>query len=235
MNPVHILMVEDDINLGLLLKENFTARGYQVHLSRDGEDGWQVFRKKEFDLILLDIMMPKKDGFSLAKMIRKENIRVPIIFLTAKNFEEDKIEGFNSGCDDYITKPFSAKELQLRIDAVLKRTAPYQPTVQENKKTVLSIGKFKFDYDNRLLADGDNTRRLSTKEAELLYVLSSNMNTLLNRSAILKRVWSNDDYFTAKSMDVYLTRLRKLLKSDPAIEIQNVHGTGYRMVLKVLE
>jgi len=230
---INILMVEDDVNLGYLLKENFAGKGLQVHLSRDGEEGWKAFSEFSFDLVLLDIMMPKKDGFSLAKMIRKANEAMPIIFLTAKTFEEDKIEGFTIGCDDYVTKPFSAKELYLRIQAILKRAALKPGPVSLSSQRDIKVGLFVFDYENRRLslAIGGETKKLSTKEAELLLIFCENRNHLLNRSQILKRVWENDDYFAAKSMDVYLTRLRKLLKPDPGIEIQNVHGTGYRLMV----
>jgi len=232
---LNILMVEDDINLGYLVKENFATKGYYVHLCNDGEEGWRSFQDLEFDLILLDIMMPKRDGFSLAKMIRKNNTDVPIIFLTAKSLEEDKIEGFEIGCDDYVTKPFSARELHMRINAILKRTTSRPHKESLNSKTAIELGMYIFNYESRLLTINAETRSLSTKEADLLLVFAKNINVLINRGEILKSVWGNDDYFASKSMDVYLTRLRKLLKSDPNLEIQNVHGTGFRLMNKGAE
>jgi DNA-binding response OmpR family regulator len=230
--PIQILMVEDDINLGFLVRENFSAKGYHVHLAHDGNEGWQAFSDRPFDLVLLDIMMPRKDGISLAKQIRRENQHIPIIFLTAKSMEHDKIEGFEAGCDDYMTKPFSAKELQLRISAILRRTLQTAQTEAPAPGSEMQIGRFLFDFENRQLKLGSEARKLSTKEADLLRIFGENINLLLNRNVILNRVWGNDDYFSAKSMDVYLTRIRKILRADPDLEIQNVHGTGFRLLKK---
>lgn len=230
MKGANILMVEDDINLGFLVKENLEAKGYAVQLCENGVDGLKAFKKDQFNLCILDVMMPLKDGFTLAKEIRGLDAQTPIIFLTAKALEKDKIEGFMLGGDDYITKPFSVKELMLRINAILKRTHKERSETSTGSKAL--IGKFTFDHTNRLLTIGATTKNLSTKEAELLKILSDNKNALVNRSVILTRVWGNDDFFIAKSMDVYLTRLRKLLRDDPAIEIQNLYGTGFKLVIK---
>lgn len=225
---VKILMVEDDPHLGYLLKENLESKGFQVHLCTDGEQGYQAFNDFQFGLCILDVMMPKKDGFTLARDIRRKDEQIPIIFLTAKSMQADRLQGFELGCDDYVTKPFSAQELLMRIRAILKRSAGAMRPDMPGEFG--SIGRYTFDYANRLLMIEDETRKLSTKEAELLKLFAENLNALINRKIILTAVWGNDDYFTSKSMDVYLTRLRKILRKDPQLEIQNVHGTGYRLV-----
>jgi DNA-binding response OmpR family regulator len=227
---VKILMVEDDVNLGYLLKENFEPKGFFIHLCRDGEEAMYTFLNGSFDLLILDIMLPKMDGFALAAQIRKRDKEIPIIFLSAKSLEEDKLQAFDLGCDDYITKPFSAKELLLRIKAILRRSQSQHDLPVSDLPN--QLGRFTFDYMNRNLVLDGLPQKLSTKEAELLKLFCEHKNTLLNRAAILTKVWGNDDYFAAKSMDVYLTRLRKLLKGDPGLEIQNVHGTGFRLVVK---
>ncbi len=225
----NILLVEDDLNLAMLLKENFAAKGLQVHLCKDGEEGLSMFKNKKFDMCIIDVMLPKKDGFALAKEIRKIDNGAPFIFLTARSVSDDKYRGFELGCDDYVTKPFSAQELFLRVKAVMKRchTSPES----ENKDLLLSIGKFTFNYDKRFLMNGYDERKLSCKEAELLFVLATNKNRLINRKYILQHVWGRDDYFTSKSMDVYLTKIRKFLRSDPNIEVINVYGLGYKLII----
>jgi DNA-binding response OmpR family regulator len=223
-----ILMVEDDPNLGYLLKENFKSKGLDIHLCTDGEAGYEAFLNYQFSLCILDVMLPKKDGFTLARDIRRKDDNIPIIFLTAKSMDDDKITGFDVGGDDYVTKPFSAQELYMRIKAVLKRSS-----VPQNVSTTASwqLGKFLFSYTDRILSSEGYQKRLSTKEADILKLFAENRNTLIHRKDILLNVWGVDDYFTSKSMDVYLTRLRKLLRDDPALEIQNVHGTGFKLIV----
>jgi DNA-binding response OmpR family regulator len=222
-----VFLAEDDANLGLILKESLEAKGCEVELFRDGQAAWEGYDKGSFDICLLDIMMPLKDGFTLAREIRKVDEEIPIIFLTAKSMKEDKIEGFKSGADDYINKPFSMEELTLRMEAILRRTKRNSPDM--NRK-VFELGAFSFDSEKRLLNGPDGEKRLTTKEADLLKMLCIHHNQLLERDIALKAVWGDDNYFTGRSMDVYITKLRKYLKSDPNIEIQNIHGTGFKLV-----
>lgn len=228
---VQILLVEDDANLGFLLKENYEAKGFGVELCRDGKEAVGIFQKGKYQVYILDVMLPFMDGFSLAKEIRKKDDDTPIIFLTAKSLETDRIKGFTAGCDDYVCKPFSAQELLMRINAILKRTNKSTPQPAGTDKELTCIGNFTIDFMNRTLYINGEKRSLSTKESDLLKILCDHKNTMLNRSAILRAVWGNDDYFAAKSMDVYLSRIRKLLKEDPRIEIQNIHGTGFRLMV----
>lgn len=225
-----ILIVEDDTNLGYLVKENLESKGFVVQLCENGEVGMKAFQEQKFNLCILDIMMPLKDGFSLARAIREVDQHTPIIFLTAKASEKDKEQGFIIGADDYITKPFSVKELILRINAILKRTEAGAYVKANN--TPLEIGKFTFDFPGRELSINGESKKLSSKEAELLKILNDNRNTLVSRSVILTKVWGNDDFFIAKSMDVYLTKLRKLLREDPDLEIQNLYGTGFKLIVR---
>lgn len=225
-----ILLVEDDENLSYLLKENLESKGFSVTLCSDGKQGIRLFNQQNFQLCLLDIMLPQKDGFTLAREIRALDEHIPLIFLTSRSMEIDKIKGFEVGCDDYITKPFSVMELFLRVNAVLKRTIKPAPK-QETK--IFTIGKYEFDYPNRLLFySGNSEKSLSVKEAELLKLFCEQENALIHRQFMMNKVWGNDDYFISKSMDVFITRLRKLLKNDPRIEIQNVYGTGFKLVVK---
>ena len=222
-----ILLCEDDENLGMLLREYLQAKGFTTELCADGELGYKAFLKTKFDICVLDVMMPKKDGFTLAKEIRNSNQDIPIIFLTAKTLKEDILEGFKIGADDYITKPFSMEELVFRIEAIIRRTKG-----KKNKEsTVYRIGKFTFDTQKQLLCLGDDQRKLTTKENELLALLCSHANEILQRDFALKTIWIDDNYFNARSMDVYITKLRKLLRADPEIEINNVHGRGYRLIV----
>jgi two-component system response regulator VicR len=222
-----LLFVEDDANLGMLLKENLSNKGFEVVWCKDGEEGLKTFRKVDFNLCILDIMLPVKDGFSLAKEIRAIDSNVPIIFLTARGMYEDKIKGFEQGCDDYVVKPFSTQELYLRINAILKRTT--------QKKTtpigLIPLGRLIFDYNKMVLQTDKETKKLSSKETELLYILSTNKNQLVQRDVILKKIWGNDDYFSAKSMDVYISKVRKLLKEDSAIELLNAYGIGFKLII----
>ena len=221
-----ILLCEDDENLGMLLREYLQAKGYATELCADGEAGYKAFLKSKFDICVLDVMMPKKDGFTLAQEIRTSNVDVPIIFLTAKTLKEDILEGFKIGADDYITKPFSMEELVFRIEAIIRRTKG-----KKNKEsTVYRIGQFTFDTQKQLLCLGDEQRKLTTKENELLALLCSHANEILQRDFALKTIWIDDNYFNARSMDVYITKLRKHLKDDPQIEIINIHGKGYKLI-----
>ncbi|GJQ61291.1 MAG: transcriptional regulatory protein RprY [Melioribacteraceae bacterium] len=224
-----ILLVEDDVNLGTILKEFLEIKGFTVKLAFDGDAGSQYFKGEKFTLIILDIMMPKKDGFTLAKEIRASNKSIPIIFLTARSMQHDVIEGFKLGADDYITKPFSTEELFLRLNAIMKRT--YSSGLRGESEEY-EIGKFIFKYDESLLLKGKNEQKLTSKENELLHMLCMNINSTMERKEALEKIWGEDNYFNARSMDVYITKLRGYLKSDPAIEIKNIHGTGYRLNCK---
>lgn len=224
-----ILLCEDDENLGMLLREFLQAKGFNADLFPDGDKGYKAFLKGKYDLCVLDVMMPKKDGFTLAQEIRNVNGEVPIIFLTAKNLKDDILEGFKIGADDYITKPFSMEELVVRIDAILRRVRGKK----DREVTLYKIGKFTFDTQKQTLVDADNMQKLTTKESELLALLCSHVNDILERNYALKTIWVDDNYFNARSMDVYITKLRKLLKGDPAIEIINIHGKGYKLIAPV--
>lgn len=223
-----LLLAEDDENLGLLLKEYLIAKGFEANLFPDGEAAYKGFVKEHYDICVLDIMMPKKDGFTLAKDIRIINSDIPIIFLTAKNLKEDVLEGFKMGADDYITKPFSMEELILRIEAILRRTSQES---QSNAQQVFTLGKFTFDTRKQILSDGDETVKLTTKESDLLKLLCQNANKVLERNYALKSIWIDDNYFNARSMDVYITKLRKHLKDESSVEIINVHGKGYKLIV----
>jgi DNA-binding response OmpR family regulator len=226
---IKILLAEDDPNLGLLLEEYLQAKGYSVTLAVNGKEAFDVFCKHSYDLCLLDVMMPLKDGFTLAKEIRVSNKQVPIIFLTAKSMKEDTIEGFNAGGDDYMTKPFSTEELLARIQAVLRRSM--KAMALENTQTEFVIGKYKFNTETQLLKGGTEDVKLTTKEGQLLRLLAINQNDILDRSFALKTIWHDDNYFNSRSMDVYITKLRKYLKQDPKVEIVNVHGKGFKLLV----
>ncbi len=222
----NILLVEDDPNLGSVLQEYLQIKGYQTTLKCDGEEGWQEFQKHDYDLCVLDVMMPKKDGFELAAQIRSINRTVPIIFLTAKGMKEDKMEGFHIGADDYVTKPFSADELLCRIQAVLRRCQNITAQLEEEQ---FYVGDFYFDYQQRLLQIGVHQQPLTSKEADLLKMLCQHKNNVLRREVALKQIWGNDSYFNGRSMDVFITKLRKYMKEDHSVEIVNIHGTGYKL------
>lgn len=223
-----ILLVEDDPNLGNLLQDSLELKNYQVTLKRNGEEGFTEFKLQKFDMCILDVMMPKKDGFTLAKDIRKINSQVPIIFLTAKTLKEDTIEGLKIGADDYITKPFSMEELVLRMENIFKRT----PKVETSEQNLFKIGNYDFDNSSRALTINGNTIKLTTKESELLKMLALYQDRLLEREIALNTVWGTDSYFAGRSMDVYIAKLRKYLKDDPRVEILNVHGTGFKLLVK---
>ena len=226
MANVKVLLCEDDENLGMLLREYLQAKEYDVDLMPDGEEGAKAFAENRYDLCILDVMMPQKDGFTLAQEIRHLNSRVPIIFLTAKTLKEDVLAGFKIGADDYMTKPFSMEELLFRIEAILRRTSNKKNKVGNNYK----FGRYEFDTQKQTITIDGVSSRLTTKESELLGLLAQNMNNVLERNFALKAIWVEDNYFNARSMDVYITKLRKKLADDPDVQILNVHGRGYKLV-----
>ena len=221
-----ILLCEDDENLGMLLSEYLQAKNYDATLCKDGEEGYREFLKNKFDICVLDVMMPRKDGFTLCGDIKQVNPDMPVIFLTAKALKEDVIDGFKLGADDYITKPFSMEELTYRIDAILHRVKGKQ----RNEEVIVSIGRFTFDRNKQILAIDGEKRKLTTKESELLSILYEHANDVLPRELALNKIWEDDNRVYARSMDVYITKLRKLLKDDPGIEIINIHGKGYKLI-----
>jgi len=226
-----ILLVEDDPNLGNLLQDYLQLKGkFEVVLSTDGDAGLKEFTKSDFDLLILDVMMPKKDGFTLGKEIRKMNQQVPIIFATAKAMIEDKTQAFGLGGDDYITKPFRIEELLLRINALLKRAAT-PDAKEEEKPTQFNIGKYFFDFTSQVITSDGVQQKLSTKEAALLRLLCLHKNEVLTREEALLNIWNDDNYFNGRSMDVFLSKIRKYLKDDPRVEIINVHGRGYKLLV----
>ncbi|MBO4397813.1 MAG: response regulator transcription factor [Bacteroidaceae bacterium] len=224
---VRILLCEDDENLGMLLREYLEAKGYDAELCIDGEEGYNAFQEGTYDLCILDVMMPKMDGFTLASKIRDINPDIPFMFLTAKTMRDDVKAGFELGADDYITKPFSMEEVVFRIEAILRRARG-----KKNRDvSSFPIGKYIFDSQKQLLTIGNKQEKLTTKEAELLKLLCNKINELLPRDYALRTIWIDDNYFNARSMDVYITKLRKHLKDDPNVEILNVHGKGYKLVI----
>jgi two-component system, OmpR family, response regulator len=227
MKKVSILLAEDDPNLGQLLKNYLSLKEYETTLVTDGAQALKVYRKEKFQLCLLDVMMPEIDGFTLAKEIRAIDPHIPVIFLTAKNLKEDVIEGFKSGADDYLTKPFSMEELIYRIEAILRRSSKRTTDVPAE---TYNIGKFNFDVTKQLLTIQDQSRKLTTKESELLELLCRHRNEVLERNLALKSIWIDDNYFNARSMDVYITKLRKYLSKDEKVEILNIHGKGYKLL-----
>jgi two-component system, OmpR family, response regulator len=227
MSNIRILLAEDDTNLGSLLKSYLTAKNYETALFVNGVLALEAFIKKSFDLCILDIMMPEMDGLTLAKEIRLKSPEIPIIFLTAKNQKEDIIEGFKSGADDYLTKPFSMEELLYRIEAILRRTSH---SFIGKKEDFYKICGYTFDTLKQTLVIGNKSIKLTTKESELLELLCRHRNEILERNFALKTIWIDDNYFNARSMDVYITRLRKYLSLDPDVKILNVHGRGYKIL-----
>ena len=228
MEKTKVLLVEDDPNLGSLLKEYLEAKGYSTVLATNGKQGYDVFSKGKFGICILDVMMPIKDGFTLAKEIRVLDANIPIMFLTAKSMKEDAIEGFTLGADDYMTKPFSMEELLLRIIAILRRTE--NKTIKNSDQEEFKIGKYKFDYKHQILDLKGVQHKLTTKEAELLKLLCLHINDVLDRNFALKSIWNDDNYFNGRSMDVYIAKLRKYLKEDTAVELINVHGKGFKLL-----
>ena len=227
MKKVSILLAEDDPNLGQLLKNYLIARDYEATLVTDGARAKDLFRKEKYQLCLLDVMMPELDGFALAREIRELDPHIPIIFLTAKNLKEDVIEGFKSGADDYLTKPFSMEELIYRIEAILRRSSKRST---EASAGFYEIGKYSFDVTKQLLTFNEQSRKLTTKESELLDLLCRHRNEVLERNFALRSIWIDDSYFNARSMDVYITKLRKYLNRDENVQILNIHGKGYKLL-----
>jgi DNA-binding response OmpR family regulator len=225
-----ILLAEDDLNLGLLLVDYLETEGYDVLLCKDGELAFDAFKSQQFDLCLLDVMMPKMDGFTLAKAIRLQDKIIPVIFITAKSLREDKQKGYDLGADDYLTKPFDEEELLWKIKAVIRRVSDNKV---ERKIEVVTIGKYFFDYNNQSLTINDNTRRITEKESDILHYLSTHRNKVIKREDLLKDLWGENDYFLGRSLDVFITKFRKYLKEDPSISIENVFKVGF--VLNVPE
>jgi len=224
-----ILLVEDDPSLGPLLQEYLDAKGFETKLADDGKKGADLFFKGSYDLLLLDVMMPVKDGITLAKEIRVSDKNVPIIFLTAKSMKEDTIEGFGAGADDYITKPFSMEELLARLTAVLRRTNKVRSS--ESEEVNFKIGSYQFNSEKQLLQHGGIEQKLTTKESQLLRLLCVHQNDVLDRTFALKSIWQDDNYFNGRSMDVYIAKLRKYLKDDSKVEIINIHGKGFKLLV----
>jgi DNA-binding response OmpR family regulator len=221
---ISILLVEDDVNLGVVVRDYLMLSGYQVDLEGNGESGWKAFSRQQYDLCILDVMLPERDGFSLAEMIRKEDKQIPLLFLTAKASQEDILKGYRTGADDYIIKPFNIEVLVLRIEVFLKRSKNISMP-----KSVFEIGKYNFDYHNLSLGMNGKIRILTQMEADLLRNLCIHKEEVLRREEILTSVWGDHDYFTGRSLDVFISRLRKYLKDDPEIEIQNFHAVGFRL------
>jgi DNA-binding response OmpR family regulator len=224
---IKILLVEDDSNLGSITSQYLMAKGFNCHWEENGELGYQSFVKNEYDLVILDVMMPVKDGFSTAKDIRGIDKNIPIIFLTAKSMKEDTLKGFEIGGDDYLTKPFNMDELVARINAILKRVSTDSNSYFDD----LEIGKLTFNPKMQILSMGDFSVTLTTKESDLLTLLYRNKNNILDRNHALKAIWGDDNYFNGRSMDVYIAKLRKYLKQDDQIQIINVHGRGFKLLL----
>lgn len=224
---IKILLAEDDHNLGTILKAYLEAKGYPTKLYVNGKEAYDAYTREKFDFCILDVMMPVKDGFTLAKEIRKADRKIPILFLTAKSMQEDRIEGLQLGADDYLTKPFSMEELLLRIKAILRRAVSVL-----GEQSIFKLGKYMFDYSHQTLTVKEDVQKLTSKEAELLKLLAENLNSVLDRSIALNRIWNDDSYFNARSMDVYIAKLRKYLKDDPGIELLNVHGIGFKLLVK---
>lgn len=226
-DKVRILLAEDDTNLGNILANYLKVKSFDVTLCVNGEIALSRFQEQLFDFIILDVMMPVKDGFAVAKEIRKTDSEIPILFLTAKSMKEDKLTGFDVGADDYMTKPFAMEELLARINAILKRS--YK---EGKKETSFVVGDVKYDYLQQTLLIKGKSKKLTTKENELFYLLVKNKEEILDRNDALNQVWGDDNYFNGRSMDVYITKLRKYVGESDAVEIMNVHGKGFRLLIK---
>jgi DNA-binding response OmpR family regulator len=226
-----ILLAEDDPNLGLLLQEYLTIKGFDTTLAKDGDEALSKFVLSTYDLCIFDVMMPKKDGFTLAKEVRMSDKDTPIIFLTAKSMKDDTLQGFKVGADDYMTKPFSMEELLARIQAILRRSQKIAGTEEVKPATSFVIGAYIFDYEKQVLHHSDIHQKLTSKESELLKLLCENLGKPVSRSFALKMVWGDDTYFNARSMDVYITKLRKFFKEEASIQIVNLHGEGFKLVI----
>jgi len=224
MTKIKILLAEDEASLGMIVKESLESRDFIVFLTTNGEEAFKIYQKEKPDILVLDVMMPKKDGFTLAKEIRLENKRIPIIFLTAKSQTSDVLEGFQLGGNDYPKKPFSMEELIIRVKSLLNRIE-FQANLD-----AIEIGNYQFNFTKQTLSFNEKTFQLTSREAELLFQLSEKKNELLDRTFILNKLWGNDDFFNARSMDVFISKLRKKLQYDPNIQIINVRGFGYKLI-----
>lgn len=228
MEKINLLLAEDDVNLSKVLATYLESKGYSVQHAHNGELAYNLFCTADFDICLIDVMMPLKDGFTLAKEIRKIDQKIPIIFLTAKNLQEDIIEGLSIGGDDYITKPFSMEVLVARLQALIRRAAHNHPEVEQ---TVFQVGSTTFDVMHQTLTYNGIEKKMTTREVDLLKMLIQHKNEVLDRGFALKKIWGDDSYYNARSMDVYITKLRKQLKNDPTVQIINVHGIGFKLVM----
>ena len=225
LNKAKVLLAEDDTSLAFVIKDNLEEAGYEVVWCSDGQTAWQQFQKIDFDICLLDVMMPAKDGFTVAKKIRQKSDVVPVLFLTAKSMEQDKLEGFKAGGDDYITKPFSMEELLMRMDVFLRRTKK----MHFEKAHEFKLGRMRFSFADLKIHDGDKVISLTQREADLLNFFCQHTNKVLKREEVLLSVWGKDDYFLGRSMDVFITKLRKHFKEDPSIILETIHGIGFRL------
>lgn len=225
---VKVLLAEDDHNLGSILKTYLEAKDYPTVLCFNGKEAFEAYKMEDFDFCIIDVMMPVKDGFTLARDIRKMDKKIPILFLTAKSMQEDKIKGFDIGADDYVTKPFSMEELLMRMQAILRRAN--QGKKHDKDYGIYKIGSYTFNYNQYMLVSKDKEQKLTSKEADLLKLLCENENEVLNRTLALNRIWKDDSYFNARSMDVYITKLRKYLKNDSSVRLLNIHGIGFKLV-----
>ncbi|MCD4679897.1 MAG: response regulator transcription factor [Bacteroidales bacterium] len=223
---IKVLLAEDDKNLGSILKSYLEAKGYSAQLCINGQEAYNLFMREKFDFCILDVMMPVKDGFTLATDIRNINTEIPILFLTAKSLQEDKLKGFQIGADDYLSKPFSMEELLARMEAILRRTKDNQKITND----IFKISNYTFDYKRQILSIEKHEQKLTSKEAELLKLLCESENKVLERRIALTKIWKDDSYFNARSMDVYIVKLRKYLKKDPSVQLINVHGIGFKLV-----
>lgn len=228
MNKEKLLLVEDDVNFGFVLKSYLEMNDFSIDLVSDGKDAVPTFNKGKYDLCVLDVMLPNVDGFTIAREIRKINKKIPIIFLTAKSLKDDVLEGFKAGADDYLTKPFDSDVLLMKIKAILRRNFGQKPVIEDKSK----IGRYVFDIKLRTLSCTGESYRLTPREADLLKELIINKNTVLDRNEALKKIWGDDNYFNARSMDVYITKLRKYFKDDDSVQINNIHGSGFILVME---
>jgi two-component system response regulator VicR len=224
---IRILYVEDDMTLSFVTRDNLELKGYSVDFCEDGEKALEMISNQIYDLFILDVMLPKMDGFTLAGKIREKNSDVPILFLTARSTKEDRIHGLQIGADDYITKPFSIEELVLKIEVFLRRSRIVQ--ANDNRPEILNLGQYQFDVANQQLTEGKKSTKLTYRESELLKLFAENLNQIVKREDILMKIWGNDQFFSSRSLDVFISRLRKLLHSDPSIRIENIHNIGYRL------
>jgi len=224
------LLAEDDPNLGSILRNYLDAKGFTTHLCLNGQEASDAFASQPFDFVILDIMMPVKDGFTVATEIRTRNRKVPILFLTARSQQDDKLKGFSAGADDYLTKPFSMEELLVRMQAILRRVDD-QSDASGQPDNMYKIGGHLFDFNRQVLTYKGKEQKLTSKEAALLRLLCQHSNKVLDRSEALTRIWNDDSYFNARSMDVYIVKLRKYLRQDPQVELINVHGVGFKLVI----